>query len=147
MLLVTRINLYFIHKVEFTVLHREKQHLQYFHSLTYMPFKCRKPATRPQNKISTITKTRVPHFFEWSMTWNSDSVSSTCKSYLLESQSINCIKHQIIQAIDYWFSKPYTFIKVTSACSNFLQGHTKAYIYIYPDSERVLAIRLKKING
>jgi hypothetical protein len=38
-----------------------------------------------QNKITTGTKTKVLHFFEWNMACNSDYVPSTCMSYLVVS--------------------------------------------------------------
>lgn len=48
------------------------------YNFIYMPFLWRKPAKRPQNKISTNTKTNVPHFWEWNMVCNKASVPSTC---------------------------------------------------------------------
>lgn len=37
----------------------------------------RKPARKPQNKISSKTKTNVPHFSEWKTDCNSLSDKST----------------------------------------------------------------------
>lgn len=51
------------------------------YSLMYIPFMCRKPAARHQNKISSRTNAKVPHLLEWKMAWSTDSVAFTCKGF------------------------------------------------------------------
>lgn len=51
------------------------------YSLMYIPFMCRKPAARHQNKISSRTNAKVPHLLEWKMVWSIDSVAFTCKGF------------------------------------------------------------------
>lgn len=55
------------------------------YSFMYKPFMWRKPATIPQNRISSITNTKVPHFLEWSMACNRASVPLTCLPFAVKS--------------------------------------------------------------
>lgn len=48
------------------------------YNFIYIPFLWRKPAKRPQNKISIITKASVPHFSECNIFCIKASLASTC---------------------------------------------------------------------
>lgn len=49
-----------------------------YYNFIYILFLWRKPAKRPQNIISTITKASVPHLLEWNMICIKASLASTC---------------------------------------------------------------------
>lgn len=63
--------------VEFTR-HHLLHHCSIRYIFIYIPFLWRKPAKRPQNKISTITKASEPHFLECNTFCIKASLASTC---------------------------------------------------------------------